>query len=165
MSEYCKRPSSKDGLTCNCRKCFKKYRQNNKESIAETKRQHFQDNKGYVTEQHRQYNQRLPAGVYGIENKVTGKIYIGQSTHYQQRWNAHNSLLSRGVHDNLLLQADYDKYGKDVFDYRVVQEYPCNTSSDVLLVHEQRVIDKYISEGKEVYNMTNPSLITKHIRD
>jgi|TARA_R110000823_G_C15768569_1_gene483785 DNA gyrase/topoisomerase IV subunit A len=159
----------------------KKYRQNNKEFIAEQSRKYYQENKEAIAEQSKKYYQEnkeactersnarrknASAGVYEIENKITGKIYVGQSTTWKMRWNQHKNSLSRGKHKNPSLQADYDKYGLDAFEHRVVQEYPCDTSSDALLEHEQRVFEEYNSEGKEVYNENNPSrLYAKQSRD
>jgi len=97
--------------------------------------------------------QEQPAAVYEIENKATGKTYIGQSRSWRNRWNTHKSQLSNGIHYSPSLQEDYNEHGLDTFEHRVIQEYPCDTPSNVLREHEQRVIDEYISEGKEVYNV------------
>ena len=146
----------------------KQYRRDNKETLQEKDRirnlhrrearltwwkNYYENNSDSIIEQHRQYREDQPAGVYKIENTITGKTYVGQSTVLPIRFNQHQNELSRGIHYNSILQADYNKYGKDVFNYRVIQEYPCDTSPDVLFEHEQRVIDEYISEGKEVYNV------------
>ena len=92
------------------------------------------------------------AGVYEIENKITGKIYVGQSAAWKMRCNKHKNDLSRGNHHSPSLQADYNEHGLDAFDYRVIQEYPCDTSSDVLKEHERETLINRIREGREVYN-------------
>ena len=99
-------------------------------------------------------DQAMPAAVYEIVNTITGKSYIGSTTALPRRWNEHRSRLRKGIHPSQALQADYDKYGKDAFDYRTIQEYPSDTPTHdpLLLGHEQRVIDEYIAERKEVYN-------------
>ena len=176
VSEYYNIKSSKDGLASWCKSCqasrHARWHKDNKEANLEYARQYYADNREKILPRYREYSkqhyvtnrediltlqaqayQEQPAAVYEIENKATGKTYIGQSRSWRNRWNLHKSRLSRGIHGNPSLQADYNEHGLDAFEHRVVQEYPCDTSSDALFEHEQRVIDEYISEGKEVYNM------------
>ena len=51
--------------------------------------------------------------VYKIE--IDGKIYIGSSKNYQQRWNEHKRDLKGNKHHNLYLQRLFNKYGNPVF--------------------------------------------------
>ena len=177
VSEYSKRKNRTKGRGYHpqCRACnrarARQWNKSNKERVSEYNKQYHQDNAEAINERHRMTRENDPeehkerarqaharrrrialAAVYEIENTITGKTCVGQSTARKIRWNDHKNSLLRGDHRNLCLQADYNEYGKDAFNYRVIQEYPRDTSSDVLLEHEQRVIDEYISEGKEVYN-------------
>ena len=133
----------------------RKYHQENKEHILKRKKKYYEVNKEKISEYHKEYLQKLPAAVYKIENKITGKIYIGQSKSYRVRWDCHRSNMRLGQHP--CIQHDYDKYGLDSFDFSVIQEYPCDTDSDILFEHEQRLIDKYLAEGKELYNISRYS--------
>ena len=64
-------------------------------------------------------------GIYKITNKITNKVYIGQSVDIRRRWNAHISILnetnkneeekSTALHQSML------KYGVDNFDFEVVE--------------------------------------------
>jgi len=134
------------------RKKQKEYREANRERILKRNQKYREANKEKISEYHKKYRQKLPAAVYKIENKVTGKIYIGQSTRYSFRWIQHKSDMRHGKH--LCLQHDYDEYGEDSFEFSVIQEYPCDTDSDTLFEHEQRLIDEYLAEGKELYNIS-----------
>lgn len=168
VAEYHKNNSKADGLEIYCKACYKqkralyreqnlqsqkRYRERNKAKIAEIRRKYYLKNRERLGNYSREYRKCLPTGVYEIKNKITKKSYIGQSTRYPARWLEHKSDLFRGVHGNSSLQAEHDKYGFDSFEFSVIQVYPHGTAPDILLEHEQRVVDEYISEGKEVYNI------------
>ena len=174
VSEYGKKKSNKDGLKYACRCCLaidkKRWKKNNIEKVLAEKKRYREKYREVIAEQSKKRmrirSKNALAAVYEIVNRITGKSYVGQSTSWKSRWDSHKNALSRGVHGNPSLQADYNKYGLAAFEHRVVQEYPCDTSSDVLLEHEQRVFEEYTSEGKEVYNENNPSrLYAKQSRD
>lgn len=61
-------------------------------------------------------------GIYKIENKVNGKVYIGQSVNIEKRWNAHRCELLRNAHYNEHLQRSWNKYGEDKFDFILIEE-------------------------------------------
>ena len=174
VSEYGKKKSNKDGLKYACRCCLaidkKRWKKNNIEKVLAEKKRYREKYREVIAEQSKKRmrirSKNALAAVYEIVNRITGKSYVVQSTSWKSRWDSHKNALSRGVHGNPSLQADYNKYGLAAFEHRVVQEYPCDTSSDVLLEHEQRLFEEYTSEGKEVYNENNPSrLYAKQSRD
>ena len=49
-------------------------------------------------------------GIYKIENKVNGKVYIGQSVNIKKRWKQHKYELNSNNHVNKHLQASWNKY-------------------------------------------------------
>ena len=59
-------------------------------------------------------------GIYKIENKVNGKVYIGQSIDIEKRWKSHISYLNKGIHRNKHLQSAWDKYGEGNFDKKIL---------------------------------------------
>lgn len=61
-------------------------------------------------------------GIYAIHNTSTNKYYIGQARDIKHRWAQHKSRLKCGTHENKHLQASYDLYGADNFEYFVVEE-------------------------------------------
>lgn len=60
-------------------------------------------------------------GIYCIENTITNRKYIGQSVNLTGRWGQHRSALKRHVHDNKLIQADYDLYGIESFKFTILE--------------------------------------------
>lgn len=60
--------------------------------------------------------------IYIIENSEANKVYIGQTTNYQKRSNAHFSKLRRNAHDNEHLQKAFNKYGEKAFSIRILKE-------------------------------------------
>lgn len=63
-------------------------------------------------------------GIYKIENKVNGKIYVGQSTNIQKRWDNHKvaSNCEKDHTYNYPLYRAFRKYGVDNFSFDVLEE-------------------------------------------
>ena len=140
--EYYHRHSSKPSdFEAQCKPCTAKrgaeYRQNNKEKIAE-----YRQNK----------KAEQPACVYQIVNSVNNKIYIGETIRGELRWKEHLINLRGNRHPNHKLQADFDKFGEEVFSWSIIKEYP--KDKDTLLLEEIKTIDKLLKEGKELYNLS-----------
>lgn len=55
--------------------------------------------------------------IYRITNKVTGQHYIGQTVDINRRRRTHFNSLKRQDHDNPKLQASWNKYGEDNFEF------------------------------------------------
>lgn len=60
-------------------------------------------------------------GIYKIENKVNGKVYIGESLDIERRWGEHIESLNNQMHDNWMLQQDWNTYGEDNFSFNTVK--------------------------------------------
>lgn len=81
-------------------------------------------------------------GIYKIQNKINGKMYIGQSNDIERRFKEHQT---KGASSRIPLDIAIQKYGKDNFTYEVVE----TTTLDKLNEREQYWIKKYnsIEEG------------------
>lgn len=58
--------------------------------------------------------------IYTITNKENGKVYVGESSDVIQRWHSHRKHLKEGTHNSKKLQADWNKYGEDAFEFKIV---------------------------------------------
>ena len=94
------------------------------------------------------------SGIYKIVNKTNGKYYIGSSDNIlgcSGRWQEHINDLNSQRHDNSYLQRAWNKYGKDNFEFVIVEEVP---KSDLLIV-EQKYLEQSKSEHhKQCYNLS-----------
>lgn len=64
----------------------------------------------------------IKSGVYTITNTINGKIYVGSSTsNIYRRLIQHKVDLKRNIHRNSYLQNSYNKYGKDVFKFEILE--------------------------------------------
>lgn len=64
------------------------------------------------------------SGVYGIRNKVNGKLYVGSSINLGARWSGHKSQLRKGTHGNTHLQSSWVKYGEAAFEFGLLTLCP-----------------------------------------
>lgn len=78
-------------------------------------------------------------GIYKIENTHTHKVYIGQSTNIESRWEHHLTALRHNKHRNAHLQNSWNKYGANCFIFSILEE----CSIDELTEREQYYIDLY----------------------
>lgn len=91
-------------------------------------------------------------GIYKIENKINGKIYVGQSRNIDQRWYAHKNELNRNKHCNEYLQNSWNKYGEESFEFSVLEECTIDKLND----REIFWINKLYSNNHDYgYNLTD----------
>lgn len=62
------------------------------------------------------------AYVYKILNIKNGKFYIGSSKDYIRRWYQHKYYLNKNKHQNKYLQNAWNKYGKNNFEFILLEE-------------------------------------------
>lgn len=86
--------------------------------------------------------------IYAIENLENGKVYIGSAIKNKARWRNHKCALRNGTHHNSHLQRAWDYYGKESFEFLVVENHV--PSSD-LIEAEQYWLDRARACGP-VYN-------------
>lgn len=79
--------------------------------------------------------------IYQIINQVNGHSYIGQTNNFLRRQEQHKNDLKRGKHDNPYLQKAYNKYGPEVFIFKILHEEECD--QERLNQLEEEYIAKY----------------------
>ena len=62
-------------------------------------------------------------GIYKIESRRDGMIYIGSASVMSNRWKKHRGPLNKGKHKNKHLQSSWDKYGEE--NFRFVPLFEC----------------------------------------
>ena len=94
-------------------------------------------------------------GIYKIENKINGKVYIGQSVDIYRRFRSHrhNAYNSKNKETyNLYLYTAIRNYGKENFTYTIVEQ--CDKS--MLNERERYWIGYYKSNQKDYgYNLSD----------
>lgn len=88
------------------------------------------------------------SGIYKIQNKLDGKIYIGSAARLSKRLQEHRWYLNLGKHCNQKLQRAWMKYGEEAFEFSTL----LICSKENLLDYEQRCIDGFDSV-KSGYNI------------
>lgn len=99
------------------------------------------------------------SGIYTITNKVTGKLYIGESLDIYRRWHdEHIPQLRKNCHYNKELQNDFNKYGEENFSFEVLERYSGNdpiSTKARLLILESYFITQFEKAGIDIYNAEN----------
>lgn len=94
-------------------------------------------------------------GIYSITNKVTGAVYIGQSSDIDRRWMEHKTQKAKG---NDLLHGDMQKYGKENFELTVLEECKPEELNKRELFYIKRDQPFYNTVGKEVSEETKQNI-------
>jgi group I intron endonuclease len=92
-------------------------------------------------------------GIYIIRNTVNNKVYVGSATDIRKRWRDHKWHLNHNKHHNSHLQASWNKYGINAFEFSVIFECKIND----LLINERKLILKFKSSDNNYgYNVNDP---------
>lgn len=99
------------------------------------------------------------SGIYIITNKVTGKLYIGESLDIYRRWHdEHIPQLRKNRHYNKELQKDFNKYGEENFIFEILERYsgkdPISTKARILILESYFII-QFGKAGISLYNAEN----------
>lgn len=99
------------------------------------------------------------SGIYTITNKITGKMYIGESLDIYRRWHdEHIPQLRKNRHYNKELQSDFNKYGEENFQFEILERYsgddPISTKARILIL-ESYFITQFMKAGISLYNTEN----------
>lgn len=102
----------------------------------------------------------MKSGVYAIEDRATGKVYIGSAVRLNARKSQHMHMLRSNQHHSAKLQNAYNKRGEGAFAFRIL--LICRKED--LLFYEQRAIDAYcaVESGYNILPVAGSSLGVKH---
>lgn len=82
--------------------------------------------------------------IYKIVNLVNDKFYVGSTTNKKVRFRQHRKLLRGNRHHCKHLQASWNKYGEEKFDFRVVEEVPSDMSLQEV---EERWLNAHVGKN------------------
>src|SRR5262245_61304870 len=72
----------------------------------------------------------MTCGIYAIRNKQTGERYVGQAVDINKRWVEHTRELGGGSVGSPKLQAAWQKYGPEAFEFVILEECARNLLDD-----------------------------------
>jgi len=94
-------------------------------------------------------------GVIQITNRINGKIFIAAYPNLKNRWLTIKSQLETGMHVNSQLQKDWNEYGPEAFDYKVLEEKDTEKVMDIpweVKQMEKKWLEKLQPFGEKGYN-------------
>jgi hypothetical protein len=77
------------------------------------------DSKRQMTKQYK--DTMVPAGVFVIRNKITGRVFVGASMNLEGAINRHRFELQRKAHRNKALLRDWTELGPDNFSVERIE--------------------------------------------
>lgn len=96
----------------------------------------------------------MTAGIYKITNIQNNKCYVGQARDLNVRKNSHFALLKRNKHENSYLQNVYNKYGKEIFIFEIIQELEPNKERlNLMEIYWICYYNSFVDDGGG-YNLT-----------
>ncbi len=106
----------------------------------------------------REYKERKKvAGVFQVKNTENGKVLLGSSLNLDGPLNSHKFMLTIGSHQNKELQKEWNEYGPDKFEFKILEVVKVKEDSsfnllDELTLLEQIWLEKLNPFGKRGYN-------------
>lgn len=100
----------------------------------------------------------MTCGIYRLFNSKNNASYIGSAINIEKRIKRHAKDLLNGTHHNIKLLADFNIYGKDVFEFEILEEFKITSDLKSLRNHLYSLEDFYISQynSKETgYNIAD----------
>jgi hypothetical protein len=89
--------------------------------------------------------------IYLIINIINNKIYVGSTKNFKSRKSKHIYLLKNNKHPNFFLQNSWNKYGRENFIFKIIEE---NLKDKEILVKEQHYINELKVLNKDYgYNL------------
>lgn len=87
--------------------------------------------------------------IYKIRNTINNDYYVGRSLNPKRREYTHFWKLKNGIHTNKILQNAYNKYGRDIFVFEIIQKVDIK---DIISIEQY-----YLSFFKGKYNISDSS--------
>lgn len=87
--------------------------------------------------------------IYCIKNKINNKKYIGQTVNIKKRWYEHTNL-RKDRNKHMIIDKAINKYGKENFDYYIIDETDNNINADLL---EKKYTLEYNTLKPKGYNI------------
>lgn len=88
------------------------------------------------------------SGIYCVKNKITKRVYVGKSVCIEERWDIHKKKLENKSHENYLMQQDYNNYGIDSFEFRLLEE---TEADDNILFIRERIWGQQLNSKDPVF--------------
>ena len=93
----------------------------------------------------------IKSGIYLIKNLSNKKIYIGSALNISNRFSTHKYKLKNQKHKNQHLQAAWNKYGEENFEFSILEIVD---DANLLIEKEQYYINLYKCYDKKIgYNI------------
>lgn len=153
--QFSKNSRAKDGLQTACKACNKVNNAKFRQTKPQYQKQYWGTPRGHERrkEAQQKFFDKKGGGIYVIKNKVTGKIYVGETTQLQRReveWRMYLNNLNTD-HSRKLMAEDMEKYGIEGFEMIIVEQMGSNPTKEELKKRERYYVKLFKKIG-EVYN-------------
>lgn len=98
-------------------------------------------------------NKLYASGLYRILNKKNGVFYLGAASIFLERLKYHKNHLAINIHDNILLQDDYNIYGVNNFVFDVLKVSSSTSDYLKILEEESKILLFCRKKNVHIYNI------------
>lgn len=99
------------------------------------------------------------SGIYAFIHKGSGRAYVGRARIFRDRYWRHVISLNAGKNSNSPLQSDWNIYGADAFEFRILEivaRYPWDLMKEREWAH--------MCQYESLYNVQMPAPRIRHER-
>lgn len=93
------------------------------------------------------------SGIYQIMCIANERIYIGSSKHLSQRKDEHFESLRRNVHWNQHLQYSFNKYGRDNFEFSIIEYCLSEKRLEIEQLYLDFIFDPILFDQSKKFNL------------
>ncbi|MCF7902613.1 MAG: GIY-YIG nuclease family protein [Candidatus Marinimicrobia bacterium] len=95
-----------------------------------------------------------------MKNKATGKVFLASSLNVEGSLNKQEFLLASGAHKNKALQADWQKFGREQFEFTILEKVKVTDDAgfnlkDELTLLEEIWLEQLQPVGENGYNTSD----------
>lgn len=97
-------------------------------------------------------NMKFDMGVFQIRNTANDKIFVDSGTNINAKWNRNRLQLNFGNHPNKELQYDWNTYGEEAFEFKILSKLEHKDDETTDYPKEVKLLEEMMMEELQPYD-------------